>query len=543
MEKSSQSSVLTDPEKGRSSPDTPSILTATDPVPEKTFLTGPKLYLTLFSIVIVGFLITLDGSIVVTAIPRITAHFNSIADIGWYGSAYLISNCVCQLNTGKIYQHHSLKATFLIFLSIFELGSLLCGVATSSMMLIIGRAVAGIGGSGLMNGGFTIIAVASPQEKRPLYLGIVMAFILLGFVAGPILGGIITQYATWRWCFYINLPIGALSAVVVLFTGFPTRKVSNTPISSWEIFKRLDPVGFLTFAPACVMLLLALQWGGTTYPWKSATIIGLFCGSAATFCVFVAWEHHCGDQAMMPLSLLKRRIVYSSCITSTGQMGGVQVFAYYLPIWFQVIKGASPTMSGVYFMGTVGPQIVFALLSGFLVSRIGYYTPWAIGGNLISTIGGGILSTLKVSSSPGQYIGYQVLSGLARGCVMQQPMTAVQTNVPPELLSVGTALVVFTQFFGGAVFIAFAQTTFTNSLGPALKEFAPNVTAKFVIDTGATNLRNVVPAGVLEGVLMAYSKALTNTFYLAVGGTGLAFLSSWGMGWVNVKKFKQEASK
>jgi MFS family permease len=275
------------------------------------------------------------------------------------------------------------------------------------MMLIIGRAVAGIGGSGLMNGGFTIIAVVSPQEKRPrkakfltrvpslsnnlaVYLGIVMAFILLGFVAGPILGGIITQYATWRWCkllkstsiprnearghesngtyagFYINLPIGALSAVVVLFTGFPTRKVSNTPISSWEIFKRLDPVGFLTFAPACVMLLLALQWGGTTYPWKSATIIGLFCGSAAAFCVFVAWEHHCGDQAMMPLSLLKRRIVYSSCITSTGQMGGVQVFAYYLPIWFQVIKGASPTMSGVYFMGTVGPQIVFALLSGFL---------------------------------------------------------------------------------------------------------------------------------------------------------------------------------
>jgi len=167
--------------------------------------------------------------------------------------------------------------------------------------------------------------------------------------------------------FYINLPIGAVSALVVLFTNFPTRKPSSdAPLSSWESFKRLDPIGFLTFAPSCVMLLLALQWGGTTYPWKSGTIIGLFCGSFGTFCVFVAWQRHFGDKAMMPLSLLKRRIVYSSCITSIGQMGGVQIFAYYLPIWFQVIKGASPTMSGVYFMGTVGPQIVFALVSGVL---------------------------------------------------------------------------------------------------------------------------------------------------------------------------------
>jgi MFS family permease len=275
-------------------------------------------------------------------------------------------------------------------------------------MLIVGRAIAGVGGSGLMNGGFTIIAVVSPVDKRPrranfpapsqslanqhaVYLGVVMAFIFLGFVAGPLLGGIITQYASWRWCeltlftsfqditpdiintdslcvgFYINLPIGAVSAFVVLFTHFPSRKpLSETTLTSWESFKRLDPIGFLTFAPACIMLLLALQWGGTTHPWKSATIIGLFCGFFATLSVFVAWEHQFGDDAMMPLSLLRRRIVYSSCIVSVGQMGGVQIMAYYLPIWFQVIKGASPSMSGVYFMGTVGPQIILALLSGAL---------------------------------------------------------------------------------------------------------------------------------------------------------------------------------
>ncbi|PMD19411.1 efflux pump [Hyaloscypha hepaticicola] len=540
MDNSTPSSVTLDPEKGISTPDAPSVVE--EPAPEITHLTGLKLYITLGSIVIVGFLITLDASIIVTAIPRITAHFNSIADIGWYGSAYMISNCVCQLNSGKIYQHHSLKITFLIFLSIFELGSLLCGVATSSMMLIIGRAIAGVGGSGLMNGGFTIIAVVSPQEKRPFYLGIVMAFIMLGLVAGPLLGGIITQYSSWRWCFYINLPIGALSAVIVLFTHFPSRKptsTASTPLSSWEIFKRLDPIGFVTFAPSCIMLLLALQWGGTTYAWKSATIIGLFLGSLATFCIFVTWEYHIGDKAMMPLTLLKRRIVYSSCLASMGQFGGMQLLAYYLPLWFQVIKGASPSMSGVYFMGTIGPQIVLAIMSGALISKFGYYTPWAIGGNLLSAIGSGLLSTLSISSNAGKYIGYQILCGLARGCVQQQPLTAVQTNVAADQISVGIALVVFTQFFGSAIFIAFAQTTFTNSLGPALREFAPNVSAKFVIDTGATNLRDVIGAAELNGVLMAYNQALTHTFYLAAGTAAVAFIASWGMGWVNVRKVKE----
>jgi hypothetical protein len=131
---------------------------------------------------------------------------------------------------------------------------------------------------------------------------------------------------------------------------------------------------------------------------------------------------------------------------------------------------------------------------------------------LLSTIGSGLLSTLSISSNAGKYIGYQILCGLARGCVQQQPLTAVQTNVPSDQISVGIALVVFTQFFGSAIFIAFAQTTFTNSLGPALREFAPNVSAKFVIDTGATNLRDVIRAGELNGVLMAYNQALTHTF-------------------------------
>jgi MFS family permease len=266
-------------------------------------------------------------------------------------------------------------------------------------MLIIGRAIAGIGGSGLMNGGLTVVATVSPVHKRPcessaplfrrrlsdvtlVYLGITMAFVMLGIVAGPLLGGVITQDASWRWCmlefqlsrrhssdyitgFYINLPIGGISATTCILTKWPSGK-PTARLSLWDSFKRLDPVGFLTFAPSCIMLLLALQWGGTKYAWGSATIIGLFCGFGASLCVFIAWEHHSGDKAMIPLSMLRQRIVYSSCIVSILQMGSIQVLAFYLPVWFQVIKDASPSMSGVYFLGTIGPQIVFAILSGAL---------------------------------------------------------------------------------------------------------------------------------------------------------------------------------
>jgi hypothetical protein len=172
--------------------------------------------------------------------------------------------------------------------------------------------------------------------------------------------------------FYINIPIGAVAAVIVVFTKWPADQPKGGKLPIWKTIKRLDPIGFVTFAPFCIMLLLALQWGGTDHPWNSSVIIGLFCGSFATLCIFIGWEYHIGDGAMMQLSLLRQRIVYSTLIVAILQFGGIQVFAYYLPVWFQVIKAASPAMSGVYFMGTVGPQMILAIISGVLST---YFSP------------------------------------------------------------------------------------------------------------------------------------------------------------------------
>ena len=260
-----------------------------------------------------------------------------------------------------------MQYTFLSFLAVFELGSLLCGVANSSKMLIIGRAVAGLGSSGLVNGALTIMAACVPLEKRPVHLGAMMSISQLGILLGPLIGGALTQYTTWRWCFYINLPIGGVAAACLLLIAIPDRTLKDNEISLPVIIReKLDIVGFAIFAPAAVQFLLALQWGGTRQPWNSSVAIGLFCGAAGTLCLFLVWEYRKGDDAMVPFSMIRIKTVWSSCLFTFLFIGAMLSMSYYLPIYFQAVKGVSPTLSGVYLLPSILSQIFLSMLSGYL---------------------------------------------------------------------------------------------------------------------------------------------------------------------------------
>lgn len=184
-------------------------------------------------------------------------------------------------------------------------------------MFIIGRAVAGLGCAGLLNGALSIISASVPLQKRPLYMGFMMALSQLGILFGPLIGGALTEYSTWRWCFYINLPVGGVVAVILFFAPVPAgpEKTETKKFNLGVFLRSLDLVGFGLFAPAIIQLLLALQWGGTKYAWSSSTVIGLFCGGAATVVVFLTWEYFKGDDAMIPLSMIRNRIFSASCMT------------------------------------------------------------------------------------------------------------------------------------------------------------------------------------------------------------------------------------
>ena len=464
--------------------------------------------------------------------------------MGWYGAAYQLSSAALQPLTGKFYVNFDTKWTFVCFTAIFELGSLLCGVATSSKMLIVARAIAGIGTSGIQNGAFTIIAGCVPMPKRPTLIGIVMGISQLGLVAGPLIGGALTEYTTWRWCFYINLPCGAVVAAMLFAIKIPAQmpKPKASAVVK-ELHKKLDLVGFALFAPAAIMFLLALQYGGNQYAWNSSVVIGLFVGAGATFIVFCAWDYYKKDAAMIPVSMISKRIVWSSCLVYGFLMSQMFTASYYLPIFFQGVLGASPTLSGVYLLPSILSQLFFAIGIGKLVGKVGYYLPFSVFSAILLAVGAGLISTFGPYEDTGKWIGYQILVGAGRGSGLQMPIVAVQNNLQPMQIPVAMAMVMFSQTFGGAMFLSFGDTIFTNSLRSLLPQYAPNVDAQAVIAAGATGFRDFVKGADLDKVLQAYAISVDRVFYLVAAAGVCCFIFSWGMGWKDIRRKAPPVSK
>ncbi|KAF2120200.1 major facilitator superfamily transporter [Lophiotrema nucula] len=505
-------------------------------------MSGVKVWLTVAALTLCSFLVMLDMSIIATAIPQITTSFRALMDVGWYGSSYLLASSAVQPLTGKLYLAFEVKSTFLAFLTLFELGSLLCGAASSSTSFIIGRAVSGLGASGLLNGALTIIAAAVPMHQRPALIGVVMLVGQIGMVGGPVLGGVLTQYASWRWCFYINLPVGAIAVICLAAIQIPDRfgRLRAKKSTMLSRLLNLDPVGFCLFASWTVMFLMALQWGGTFYPWRSAMIVGLFCGAAGTAIIFATWEKSVGDNAMFPYSMLRKRVVWSSCVVIFLFQGCALIYSYYVPTYFQAVKGVSPLASGVYNSPGIGSQMVFAGVSSVLVGKLGHYLPWSVASAIIVAVGSGLMSTLTPHSGAARWIGYQLLAGIGRGCGATMPMVAVQNILEPEQIPLGMSLVAFCQSFGGSIFLTLAQTIFNGSLLSGLRRFAPTVDAQAVIDAGASGIREAVKPEEVAGVLQAYNLGISREFFLA-GGASIGVLAfSWGMGWHSVRRQKAE---
>ncbi|WZH42804.1 Putative aflatoxin efflux pump AFLT [Fusarium acuminatum] len=426
--------------------------------------------------------------------------------------------------------------SFLALFFIFEVGSLICGVAQSSTMLIIGRAVAGIGSSGIQNGALTIIASAVPIHKRPSLVGILMGCAQLGIVSGPLLGGAFTEYTTWRWCFYINLPIGAICAVLFLIVHIPNHSVPTDETTMQILRTKFDFTGFAMFCPSIVMILLALQWGGVDYPWNSATVVGLFCGGGVLLIMFVYWEHRVGANAMIPLDIIRIRQVWTACLTQLFLFATVLVASFYYPVYFQSVKDASPFKSGVNLLPSILTLILAAVSSGVLVQKVGYYLPFASASAVLSAIGFGLASTMGPYTSTATWAGYQILVGFGRGLGLQMSIIAVQANTTAEVTPIAMAILTFSQVFGGAIFVTAANVIFTHELRNELMARLPNVDTESIINAGAGAVGEVVSKSQLPEVLWSYSKGVRATFLLAVAASCAMFFMSFGMGWKDIRK-------
>lgn len=473
--------------------------------------------LIVFSGLMLGMLLAaLDQTIVATALPTIVGELGGLDHLSWVVTAYLLTATASTPLYGKISDLYGRKVVFQAAILIFVVGSALSGAAHSMSQLIGARAVQGLGAGGLMTLALTIIAdIVSPRE-RGRYQGYFGAVFAVSSVAGPLLGGFFTDHLTWRWVFYINLPLGIAALAV-------TSTVLNMPFTRRS--HQVDYLGAAVLVAGVSSLLLALVWGGQAYAWGSPTILGLTAAGLVLLGFFVWWEHRASEPILPPA--LFRNSVFSVSTAVTFVLGLAMFGAIvFLPLYLQLVDGVSATASGLLLLPLMVGVLAASITSGRLVSKLGRYRIFPIIGTALLTVGMLLLSRLGADTSRVVAGAYMVVVGLGMGAVMPITTLAVQNAVAPRDIGTATSAVGFFRSMGGSFGTALFGAILANRLNYYLPHYLPAgagaVAAGGTLTSTPAQLAKLPPV-IHDGIVQAFVHSL-HVVYLAAAPVAAAGL-------------------
>ncbi|KAK4965258.1 hypothetical protein LTR66_012149 [Elasticomyces elasticus] len=477
------------------------------------------------------FLAALDVTIITTALPTISEHFGSTAGYTWIGSAYLLANSASSPIWGKISDIFGRKPILLLANVVFMVGSLLAALSVNIGMLITARAIQGMGGGGLVVLVNICISDLFSMRSRGAYFGIIGGVWAIASAIGPVIGGAFTEKVTWRWCFYINLPLDGLAFFIILF--FLDLKTPKTALL--DGLKAIDWLGAITVVGGTLMFLFGLEYGGVTHPWSSPIVICLLVFGILTLVLFGLNEWKIAKYPIMPLRLF----THSSNLASLGVafIHGMVFIAssYYLPLYFQAVRGATPLLSGVYLLPMALSLSFSSAATGIFIRKTGMYLPAIWFGLVFMTIGYGLFVDLAADSGWAKLIMYQIIAGIGIGPNFQSPLIALQTHVPPRDIATATATFGFIRQLATSMSVVIGGVVFQNEMqkqsGRLLAALGPK-TAQLLSGSGAganTRVVDALPPAQRTVAQVAFAQSLHPMWIMYVCLSVVGLLISFGI--------------
>jgi MFS family permease len=455
----------------------------------------------------------------------------------------------CFIPRGKIYGQLNAKWLYIGTITLFEVGSAICGASRKMDALIFGRALAGVGGAGMYVGAMTLLSVTTTMQERPMYIGMTGLTWGAGTVLGPVIGGAFADniHTTWRWAFYINLVIGGTFAPVCLFLlpSFDPRP----GVSYRKRLSEIDFLGAILIIGATASGVMALNFGGLTWPWNSGKIIGLFCISGVLFILFGLQQVYTvltnTEQRLFPVHFLKSRTMLILFTVTASAGTAVFLPVYFIPLFFQFVKQETPLEAAIRLLPFICLLVFAVLVNGTLLSKYGFYMPWYLVGGILILTGGALMYTVDQTTGTSEIYGYSILIGIGTGCFVQASFSVAQAKVDQTAVSSVVGFISFSQFVGITISLAIANTVFLNEAARKISVILPTASAsevKAAIAGVGSTFFNTLSPDVRQSVLHAIALSTDKAYILVITAGALTVALVPFMKWETIHLANGDAS-